>query len=186
VLLEEPSMNQKLSRTFATLALSLGAALALAPAAYAQKPDWAGQGGGKGNASGNGAGKEDVRPSKAQATGDSRSGDTRISIQIGAYFDDRQRRSALDYYRPVFSAGQCPPGLAKKNNGCMPPGLAKQWARGRPLPGGIITYPIPRDLEIRLGIPPAGHKYVRIAADILLIAVGTSMVVDAIEDLASL
>lgn len=47
-------------------------------------------------------------------------------------------------------------------------------------------YPIPRDLEVRLGVPPAGYKYVRVAADILLIAVGTSMVVDAIEDLAGL
>jgi Ni/Co efflux regulator RcnB len=34
-----------------------------------------------------------------------------------------------------------------------------------------------------LGYPPAGHRYVRVAADILLIAVGTGMVVDAIEDI---
>jgi len=33
---------------------------------------------------------------------------------------------------------------------------------------------------------PAGHKYVRVAADILLIAVGTSMVVDAMTDLGRL
>jgi hypothetical protein len=30
---------------------------------------------------------------------------------------------------------------------------------------------------------PSGHKYVRVASDILLIAIGSSMVVDAIEDL---
>lgn len=182
-------MNPTLSRTFAVAALAMAAALALPPNAQAERPEWAGQGGGKGNGNGNGngGGKNEVRPSAAPSgSADLRVGDTRISIQIGGYFDDRQRRSALDYYRPVFSAGQCPPGLAKKNNGCMPPGQAKQWARGRALPGGIVTYPLPRDLEIRLGIPPAGHKYVRIAADILLIAVGTSIVVDAIEDLASL
>lgn len=185
-------MKQIFSATLTAVSLSvvfaLAAGLAVAPAAHAQKPEWAGQGGGKGNGGGGkDGGKEEVRPSKAPAgSGDLRVGDTRISIQIGSYFDDRQRRSALDYYRPVFGSGQCPPGLAKKNNGCMPPGQAKQWARGRTLPGGIITYPIPRDLEIRLGLPPEGHKYVRIAADILLIAVGTSMVVDAIEDLASL
>lgn len=175
-------MNQNIARTFAILALSLGAAATLAPAAYAQKPEGSGQGAGKGN----GGGKNEARPAKAQPAGDARGGDARISVQIGGYFNDLQRRSALDYYRPVFSSGQCPPGLAKKNNGCLPPGQAKQWARGRPLPGGIITYPIPRDLEGRLGFPPEGHKYVRIAADILLIAVGTGMVVDALEDLASL
>ena len=32
-------------------------------------------------------------------------------------------------------------------------------------------------------VPPSGHKYVRVAADILLIAIGTGLVVDAIEDL---
>jgi Ni/Co efflux regulator RcnB len=37
-----------------------------------------------------------------------------------------------------------------------------------------------------LGAPPAGHKYIRVAADILLIAVGTRMVIDAIEVLAGL
>jgi len=36
------------------------------------------------------------------------------------------------------------------------------------------------------GAPPAGHRYVRVAADILLIAVGTAMVVDAIEDLGKM
>jgi Ni/Co efflux regulator RcnB len=36
---------------------------------------------------------------------------------------------------------------------------------------------------VQLGAPPAGHRYVRVATDILLIAVGTGMVVDAIEDL---
>jgi len=38
-------------------------------------------------------------------------------------------------------------------------------------------------LVVQLGIPPAGHRYVRVAADILLIAVGTGLVIDAIEDL---
>ena len=39
---------------------------------------------------------------------------------------------------------------------------------------------------IRLGVPPAGYRYVRVASDILLISVGTSMVVDAIQDLGGM
>jgi Ni/Co efflux regulator RcnB len=35
----------------------------------------------------------------------------------------------------------------------------------------------------QIGLPPAGYKYVRVANDILLVALGTMMVVDAIEDL---
>ena len=36
----------------------------------------------------------------------------------------------------------------------------------------------------QLGAPPAGHKYVRVASDILLLAIGTNMVVDALTDLS--
>ena len=91
-----------------------------------------------------------------------------------------------EYYGEQFRTGRCPPGLAKKNNGCMPPGQAKKWQIGRPLPGDVIFYDLPPAIVIKLGPPPAGHRYVRVAADILLIAVGTAMVVDAIQDLSRL
>ena len=42
---------------------------------------------------------------------------------------------------------------------------------------------VPRSVVITLGVPPSGYRYVRVASDILLIAVGTSIVVDAIQDL---
>jgi len=37
---------------------------------------------------------------------------------------------------------------------------------------------------VQLGVPPSGYRYVRVAGDILLMAIGTSMVVDAIQDIA--
>lgn len=33
----------------------------------------------------------------------------------------------------------CPPGLAKKHNGCMPPGQAKKWQRGERIRGDYIV-----------------------------------------------
>lgn len=109
------------------------------------------------------------------------------SIAVYVHFGEPQRHVVHEYYRESYRHGRCPPGLAKKNNGCMPPGLAKKkWSRGRPLPRDVIFYDVPRDLVIRLGAPPRGHRYVRVAADILLIAIGTGMVVDAIEDLSRL
>jgi Protein of unknown function (DUF1236). len=92
-------------------------------------------------------------------------------------------RSCGSYYGDRYRAGHCPPGLAKKRNGCMPPGLAKQWRIGYPLPRDVRYYDAPGDIVLRFGMPPEGHRYVRVAADILLIAVGTGMVVDALEDL---
>ena len=102
------------------------------------------------------------------------------------YFSARHRDVIQKYYGDQYRSGKCPPGLAKKNNGCMPPGQAKKWQIGRVLPRDVVYYELPQSVIIQLGIPPAGHRFVRVAADILMIAVGTGMVVDAIEDLGSL
>jgi Ni/Co efflux regulator RcnB len=66
----------------------------------------------------------------------------------------------------------------------MPPGQARKWRKGYPLPREVVYYDLPPRIIVDLGAPPAGYKYVRVAADILLIAVGTGMVVDAIDDLS--
>ncbi|MFN4311586.1 MAG: hypothetical protein ACK4FK_13455 [Ferrovibrio sp.] len=105
-------------------------------------------------------------------------------ISINISFNDQDRMVVHEYFGGLAASGRCPPGLAKKNNGCMPPGQAKKWALGRPLPRDVIFYDLPRELTIRLSPPPAGYRHVRVAADILMIAVGTGMVVAAIEDLA--
>lgn len=171
------------ARRLAGLAVVL--ACAAAPAAWAAKPEWAG----------NGHGKED-KAQRQTPGGQERDGGRPpgvaapdgavLSVQIGGYFGDRQREAVRVVFGRQIGQGGCPPGLAKKHNGCRPPGQAKAWALGQPLPGGVVTYPIPRDLQRRLGEPPPGYKFVRVAADILLIAIGTAIVIDAIEDLGGL
>ena len=106
------------------------------------------------------------------------------SVKMGErHFEDRHRVVIHEYYAGQFQSGRCPPGLAKKRNGCLPPGQAKKWQVGRPLPHDVVFYDLPPRVVVELGPPPAGHRFVRVAADILLIAVGTGMVIDAIEDL---
>lgn len=104
-------------------------------------------------------------------------------VQIGTYFREHHREAAREYYERPENRGFCPPGLAKKGNGCMPPGQAKIWRRGYPLPAGVVYYEVPRSVALSLGMAPPGYRYVRVASDILLITAGSSMVVDAIEDL---
>ena len=142
------------------------AGTALAFAAHAGKPDWAGKGKGK-------RGEEEHRQEQGPS----------VDVRVGGYFRDDQRRAAQDYYGGQKAKGFCPPGLAKKNNGCMPPGQARKWSRGQPLPRDVVFYPVPNPVIVKIGQPPKGYKYVRVANDILLIAIGTSMVVDAMEDL---
>lgn len=150
--------------------------------AQAGKPDWVEDG------------KHGKSHHKSERRGDDRRTVSReaapagvsVQIQIGGYFNDGQRQSTRAYYEPRVRSGKCPPGLAKKHNGCMPPGQARHWHRGEPLPRDVVVYPVPAEVRVRLGVPPAGHKFVRVASDILLIAVGTGMVIDAIEDLGNL
>jgi hypothetical protein len=103
--------------------------------------------------------------------------------RIGGHFGDEQRTVVRNYYSEQYRLGRCPPGLAKKKNGCLPPGQARKWSVGRPLPRDVVYYSLPPAIVVQLGAPPAGHRYVRVASDILLIAIGTRMVIDAIQDL---
>jgi Ni/Co efflux regulator RcnB len=96
-------------------------------------------------------------------------------------FSKKDRAAVRAYFA---KADTCPPGLAKKRNGCMPPGQAKkEWAVGSPLPPAVVSEPVPTELAERLGLPPAGHAYARVAGDILMVAEGTRTVVDAITNL---
>ena len=105
------------------------------------------------------------------------------NVTVNFDFSDHDRVVLDDYYGGMVSRGHCPPGLAKKNNGCMPPGQAKKWAVGQRLPRDVVYYDLPSSLTVRLTPPPSGYKYVRVAKDILLIAAGTGMVAAGISDL---
>jgi Ni/Co efflux regulator RcnB len=100
------------------------------------------------------------------------------------YFDDRRRVAVHDYYQDQFRHGRrCPPGLARTHDGCIAPAHARHWNVGRRLPREVVYYSVPPAVIVQIGQPPSGHRYVRVAGDILLIAVGTGRVVDAIQNL---
>ena len=102
------------------------------------------------------------------------------------HFNQRQRSAARDYFGQRPRRGSCPPGLARKSHSCLSPGYAKKWRIGYPLPRDAVFYDLPRSLGGQLGYPSPGYRYVRVAADILLIAVATGMVIDAIEDISAM
>ena len=63
-----------------------------------------------------------------------------------------------------YGTGGCPPGLAKKNNGCLPPGQAKKlynigqrWPMGY---GQAWNYnQVPYDMRTRYGFDPRSNYY---------------------------
>jgi hypothetical protein len=151
---------------FALLFMAAGV-LAVSPV-LAEKPGWAG---------GEKGGPQKAGPKGPAAAPAGQGG------KAGAYFQDQHRVAVQDYFAGQYRQSHCPPGLAKKGNGCMPPGQAKKWTMGRPLPRDVIFYDLPPAILMQLGPPPSRHRFVRVAQDILLLATGTGMVVDAIENL---
>ena len=162
------------------LALVIGGILAAGPV-MADKPSWAGAGkGGKDERMDRRDGERADRRDDGERSRRDRDGP---STEKRGHFEDRHRVIVREYYVEQFRGGRCPPGLRKKHNGCMPPGQAKKWQLGRPLPRDVIYYAVSQPLVVQIGLPPTGYRYVRVASDILLIAIGTGMVVDAIQDL---
>ena len=106
----------------------------------------------------------------------------REEIRHGAYFNDQQRDNVRRYYSQQYSDGRrCPPGLAKKNNGCMPPGQARNWAVGQPVPRGVTMYSVPQPVVVQLRPAPYGYRYARIGNDIVLVRQQNNLVVDIIQ-----
>jgi len=69
------------------------------------------------------------------------------------------------YNGPVgYGVGGCPPGLAKKHDGCLPPGQAKKlYNVGQRFPRGYGTAwgynQIPYDVRRQYGLSPYGNYY---------------------------
>lgn len=144
--------------------------------ALADPPPWA-----KGKGKGHDAGEaHDDDRGKGKGKGKKRGHSAK------RHFDDHHRVAVREYYGEYHRSGRCPPGLAKKNNGCMPPGQAKKYQIGQPLPAGVVYYEVPQPLLVRLGPPPSGYTYARVAGDIHLLTVGTMMVVDALTNIGQL
>ncbi len=168
------------------LALVIGGILAAGPV-MADKPAWAGAGKG-GKDQSNERRDEQKSEQRGEQKNDRREGGAKSqrgdrSSEKRSHFEDQHRVAVRTYYEEQFRSARCPPGLAKKNNGCMPPGQAKKWQVGRALPSDVVYYSVPQPLVVQIGLPPAGYRYVRVASDILMIAIGTGMVVDAIQNL---
>lgn len=151
------------------LAAALGAAIAAAPA-FAEK---GGNGKGKGNphnsgsSHGNGGGGHGNSASASKGKKPKK-------------FETSERSDIQRYYQEEFArSGNCPPGLAKKNNGCMPPGQAKrQWSVGHVIPHDVYIEPLPPALFGTLAPPLPGFTYGYVGGDVILYGVSDHVVID--------
>lgn len=104
---------------------------------------------------------------------------------VRVYIGPRDR-DAIERYIKNDRRSTCPPGLAKKHNGCLPPGQAKKKYRvGDRLPDDVVFYPVGDDLLRILSPLPRGYEYVQIDKDILLISEAGKKVIDAVTLLSA-
>lgn len=147
------------------LAIILGAAVLVVGPVAAKKPDSPGN-----------SGTQSISDNNSTNLSAHRTSENRQN-----YFNDDRRILIRNYYSESRKSGNCPPGLAKKNNGCQPPGQIKKWRRGEPLPHDVDYYDLPGALLDELGRTPEGERLVQIGTDLLLISIGTGIVLDAFD-----
>ena len=108
--------------------------------------------------------------------------DFRIDVDIHIGGGDRE---VIERYIRNDVRRNCPPGLAKKNPPCIPPGQAKKWRKGYALPDDVVFFPVTGDLLDHLSPLPRGYRYVHVDKDVLLIAEASKKVIDAVTLLSA-
>ena len=122
----------------------------------------------------------------ADKPGKKHKGEKDADARIVVTFGPGERERARLFFQESYGRGKCPPGLAKKNNGCLPPGQAKKrYLVGHRLPPNVVIVALPLELERRLGPPADGYRYGIVDGDLVKLAVGTLLVVDAIQGLVN-
>lgn len=102
--------------------------------------------------------------------------------QVVPRFEDQHRSIIRNYYYNEYRSGYCPPGLILRHGVCAPSRRNHAWVVGQPLPRNVVYYELAPQVISQIGYPPQGYRYVRVGPDILMMAIGTSMIVDAIND----
>ena len=100
----------------------------------------------------------------------------------------RDRDAAFAYYRDEVAAGRCPAPLVRRDKVCGAPAAqpTKSWRLDQPLPDGVKADAPPPGLIAKLSPSPAGHQYMRVDTDIIIIGVGTRNVAALVVDLSRL
>lgn len=101
--------------------------------------------------------------------------DEKVRFEVG--FNEHEWRYIREYYKAHPPKGLSP-GLVKK--GKLPPGIAKQLARGDRLPERVEGERLPGELERRLRTLPDG-----IGGDVVLVEGRTRAILDSVSATAS-
>ena len=102
-------------------------------------------------------------------------------IGVGVVFSDGEIQIISGYYKRDDALSHH--GKQKHGKQGLPPGIAKNLQRGKPLPPGIARQSLPAELTASLPQVPKGYERVVIDGRIVLIEVATQVIRDVLTDL---
>mgnify|MGYP001824580967 CR=1 FL=1 len=103
-------------------------------------------------------------------------------VGVEVVFSEREAKIIQAWYQSHdgYHGGAKVKGKGRKS---LPPGIAKNLARGKSLPPGIAKQTLPGSLIEILPPAPRGYERIEVAGKILLVEVATQVIHDVLEDL---
>ena len=105
-----------------------------------------------------------------------------VPVSAEPRFNARDRGVVRNYYQPRMKRGECPSGMHFERGRCYR-NAPRPWVIGQPLPPTVVIEAPPPAVVQVLPPPPPQYRYASVAGDILLLAIGTNMVIDALDNL---
>ncbi len=108
-------------------------------------------------------------------------------IGVEVVFSDGEIAAIRAYYNnagtSAGSAGGMGMGMGMSRGlSALPPGIARNLERGKPLPPGIAKQVLPSALVNTLPREPEGYERIIVAGKILLVEIATQVITDVITD----
>ncbi len=125
----------------------------------------------KAQGQGKAAAAKEQGKSGAGSTGSTAAAAAAGAVLAGVLLSDRDRATITQYFQ------QHPQPATS-----LPPGIAKNLARGKPIPPGIAKRGVPNALSTKLSIP-SGYELQTVGTDVVLIEAGTRIVADILKDI---
>lgn len=101
-------------------------------------------------------------------------------VAIGVAFSKGEIELISAWYHENGSKKHKKRGKGGRNG--LPPGIAKNLRRGKPIPPGIAKQYLPDGLRKALPAPPAGFERVIVGGKILLVEIATQVIHDVLMD----
>ena len=99
---------------------------------------------------------------------------------VSVVFSDSEVRIIEAWYREHGSRHEA--GQGRNGRGSLPPGIARNLARGKAVPPGIAKQYLPDGLRQALPAPPAGYERVVVDGKVLLVEIATQIIHDVLTD----